>query len=156
MGCALPFHSGVYVSGHFNDLAAVAFLPPPRSPASSSLEPRSPPLLSKWNDEATPPTSLHGKAHPWTHSTHVYERNGLSFLKSVYCLSGLGIVRKNRSKPKHFNRKKMFFLVESIIYRLISVFSLRSFNHEFTRFEKKELSMERLNKSRLPDTSSSW
>jgi len=31
-GCALPFHFGVYVSGHFNDLAAGAFLPPPRSP----------------------------------------------------------------------------------------------------------------------------
>jgi hypothetical protein len=44
--CASPFHSGVYVSGHFNDLAAVAFLPPPRSPAKSMREPRSPPLLS--------------------------------------------------------------------------------------------------------------
>jgi len=32
-GCALPLHSGVYVTGHFNDLA-------------------------------TPPISLHGKAHP--------------------------------------------------------------------------------------------
>ncbi len=30
--CAFPFNSGVYVSGHFNDLEAVAFLPPPRSP----------------------------------------------------------------------------------------------------------------------------
>ena len=27
------FHSDVYVSGHFNDVAAAAFLPPPRSPA---------------------------------------------------------------------------------------------------------------------------
>ncbi len=27
-GCASPLYSGVYVSGHFNDLAAVAFLPP--------------------------------------------------------------------------------------------------------------------------------
>ena len=45
-GCAPPFHFGVYVSGHFNDLAAVAFLPPPRSPAKSLREPRSPPLLS--------------------------------------------------------------------------------------------------------------
>jgi len=27
-GCAPPLYSGVYVSGHFNDLAAVAFLPP--------------------------------------------------------------------------------------------------------------------------------
>ena len=25
-GCASPFHSDVYVSGHFKDLAAVAFL----------------------------------------------------------------------------------------------------------------------------------
>jgi hypothetical protein len=32
-GCAPPFHSDVYVSGHFNNLVAVAFLPPPRSPA---------------------------------------------------------------------------------------------------------------------------
>ena len=32
-GCALPFHSGVCVSGHCNNLAEVAFLPPPRSPA---------------------------------------------------------------------------------------------------------------------------
>ena len=46
-GLAPPLHSGVYVSGHFNDLAAVAFLPPPRSPAKSMREPRSPPLLSR-------------------------------------------------------------------------------------------------------------
>jgi hypothetical protein len=32
-GCDPPFHSDVYVSGHFNNLAAVAFLTPPRSPA---------------------------------------------------------------------------------------------------------------------------
>jgi hypothetical protein len=31
-GCAPPVRSGVYVSGHFNDLAAVAFLPPLHSP----------------------------------------------------------------------------------------------------------------------------
>ena len=37
-GWAPPFHSGVYVPGHFNDLAAVAFLPPPRSPAKSMRE----------------------------------------------------------------------------------------------------------------------
>jgi len=30
------------------------------------------------------------------------------FLKSVYCLSGLGIVRKNRRIPKHFNSIKVF------------------------------------------------
>ena len=30
----------------------------------------------------------------------VYERNGYSFLKSVYCLSGLVIVRKNRRISK--------------------------------------------------------
>jgi len=63
-GCAPPLHSDVYVAGHFNDLAAVAFLPPPRSPAISMREPRSPPLLGHWNDEATPPISLHGEAHP--------------------------------------------------------------------------------------------
>ena len=45
-GYASPLHSGVYVSGHFNALAAVAFLPPPRSPAKSMREPRSPPLLN--------------------------------------------------------------------------------------------------------------
>jgi hypothetical protein len=45
-GHASPFHSDVYVSGHFKNLAAVAFLPPPRSPAKSMREPRSPPLLS--------------------------------------------------------------------------------------------------------------
>ena len=76
-GFALPLHSGVYVSGHFNNLAAVAFLPPPRSPAKSMREPRSPPLLSNWNNEATPPTRLPckaragryrytGKRIPWT------------------------------------------------------------------------------------------
>jgi len=30
------------------------------------------------------------------------------FLKSVYCLSGLGIVEKNRRIPKHFNSNKVF------------------------------------------------
>jgi hypothetical protein len=45
-GCAPPLHFDVYVSGYFNDLAAVAFLPPPRSPAKNMREPRSPPLLS--------------------------------------------------------------------------------------------------------------
>jgi hypothetical protein len=44
---ALPFLSDVYVSGHFNDLPAGAFLPPPRSPAKSMREPRSPPMLSR-------------------------------------------------------------------------------------------------------------
>ena len=32
-GYAPPFHSDVYVSGHLNNLAAGAFLPPLRSPA---------------------------------------------------------------------------------------------------------------------------
>jgi hypothetical protein len=32
------------------------------------------------------------------------------FLKSVYCLSGLGIVRKNRRLPKYFNSKEVFIL----------------------------------------------
>jgi len=30
------------------------------------------------------------------------------FFQSVYCLSGLGIVRKNRSISKHFSREKVF------------------------------------------------
>jgi len=48
-GCDSPFHSGVYVSGHFNDLAAVAFLP-------------------------TPPISLHEEAHPVnTYDVNTYE-----------------------------------------------------------------------------------
>jgi hypothetical protein len=68
------------------------------------------------------------------------------FLKSVYCLSGLGIVRKNRRIPKHFTNRYCLFQGESIVFILQSVFSLRSFNHEFTRFEKKTLSMERFNK----------
>ena len=63
-GCTPPLHSGVYVSGHFNNLAAVAFLPPPRSPAKSMREPRSPPLLNHWIDEVTPPISLFGEVHP--------------------------------------------------------------------------------------------
>jgi len=34
-------------------------------------------------------------------SLRLGERNGSSFLKSVYCLSGLRIVRKNRQTPKY-------------------------------------------------------
>ena len=45
-GVRFPVHLGVCVSGHFNNLAAVAFLPPPRSPAKNMREPRFPPLLS--------------------------------------------------------------------------------------------------------------
>ena len=44
-GYASPLHFGVCVSGHFNNVAAVAFLPPPRSPAKTMRELRSPPLL---------------------------------------------------------------------------------------------------------------
>jgi len=66
------------------------------------------------------------------------EGNGYSFLKSVHCLSGLGIVRKNRRIPKYFSRRKEFVSNKAIIHRLISVLSLRSFNHEFTQFEKKK------------------
>ena len=39
---------------------------PPRSPEKSMREPRSPPLLSHWNNEATPPISLHEKHTHWT------------------------------------------------------------------------------------------
>ena len=129
-GCVSPFHSGVFVSGHFKDLAAVAFLPPPRSPAKNMREPWSPPLLSHWIDEATSPISLNEKAHPVNaYDTHISaslsvnpklgERNGKSFLKNVYCLRGLGIVRKNRQTPKHFNKKKNvgFKLNQLILYR---------------------------------------
>jgi len=38
------------------------------------------------------------------------ERNGYSFLKSVCCLSGLGIVGKNRRISKQLNRKKLFVI----------------------------------------------
>jgi hypothetical protein len=38
------------------------------------------------------------------------ERNEYFFLKSVYCLSGLRTVRKNRRIPKHFKDKKVFVL----------------------------------------------
>ena len=31
-GQSFPFHYGVFIAGIFNDLAAVAFLPPPHSP----------------------------------------------------------------------------------------------------------------------------
>jgi len=37
-----PVHLDVCVSVHFNKLAAVAFLPPPRSPAKNIREPRFP------------------------------------------------------------------------------------------------------------------
>jgi hypothetical protein len=68
------------------------------------------------------------------------------FLKSVYCLSGLGIVRKNRRMPKYFMNRSYLYHDEPIVMILKSVISLRSFNHEFTRFEKKALSMERFDK----------
>jgi hypothetical protein len=50
------------------------------------------------------------------------------FFKSVYCLSGLWIVRKNRH---------CLIQDEAIVIILNTVLFLRSFNHEFTRFEKK-------------------
>jgi len=59
------------------------------------------------------------------------------FFKDGCCLSGLGIVRKNRRIPKYFNNKKMFVLSSLHFFILNSVLSLRSFNHEFSRFEKK-------------------
>ena len=90
------------------------------------------------------------------------ERNGSSFLKSVYCLSGLGIVlvgSKLKAKTKErtdacrniSTGRKCLLQVNPIVLISISVLSLRSFNHEFTRFEKKELSMERFNKEKHPD-----
>jgi hypothetical protein len=59
------------------------------------------------------------------------------FFKNVYCLRGLGIVRKNRRIPKYFMERPCLFQDELIVFISISVLSLRSFNHEFTRFEKK-------------------
>jgi len=70
-------------------------------------------------------------------SLHVGERNGSSFLKIVDCLSGLEIVRNNRRKQKYFLNRKCSSQDESILMILISVIFLRSFNHEFPRFEKK-------------------
>jgi len=55
----------------------------------------------------------------------------------VYCLSGLGIVRNNRRIPKCFLNRSCLFQDEPIVIILKSVISLRSFSHEFTRFEKK-------------------
>jgi hypothetical protein len=38
----------------------------------------------------------------------------------VYCLSGLGIVRKNRGKPKYFNTQKVFDLIQThFFYRFL-------------------------------------
>jgi len=62
------------------------------------------------------------------------KRNGSSFFKSVYCLSGLGIVGKNRGVPKHFDSKKVAVPIRTLYLVSNSVLSLRSFNHEFTRF----------------------
>ena len=71
-------------------------------------------------------------------------------MKSVYCLSGLGIVRNNRRMPKYFTNRSCLFQNEPIVMILKSVISLRAFNHEFTRFEKKALPMERFdNKNTL-------
>jgi len=74
------------------------------------------PLLNRRNDEATPTVSLHEKAHLVnalnTYTSSFDSESGMDnlFLKNVYCLSGLGIVRKNRSMPKHFDSKKVFDL----------------------------------------------
>jgi hypothetical protein len=58
-------------------------------------------------------------------------------MKSVYCLSGLGIVRKNRHPTKYVMMRDGLLQNEAIVSISNSVLSLRSFNHEFTRFEKK-------------------
>jgi len=41
------------------------------------------------------------------------KRNGSSFFKSVYCLSDLGIVGKNRGLPKHVNSRKVAALIRT-------------------------------------------
>jgi len=38
------------------------------------------------------------------------------FLKSVYCLSGLGIIGKNRCIPKHFDSRKVSVLIRTHCY----------------------------------------
>jgi hypothetical protein len=65
------------------------------------------------------------------------ERDGSSFLKIVDCLSGLEIVRNNRHRPKYFLKRNGLFQDEPIVMVLTSIISLRFFNHEFPRFEKK-------------------
>jgi hypothetical protein len=60
-GYTPSLHSGVYVSGHFNNLAAAAFLPPPRSPAKSMGEPRSSPLLSLGDIMPGPKPDIEGR-----------------------------------------------------------------------------------------------
>ena len=59
------------------------------------------------------------------------------FFKSVYCLSGFWIVRKNRHLSKYFRNRRCLIQDETIVIILNTVLFLRSFNHEFTRFEKK-------------------
>jgi len=65
------------------------------------------------------------------------------FFKSVYCLSGLGIVKKNRRIPKYFNDKKAFdsrrthcFYIE--ICSFFTILSPRGLSTSgvITRFEK--------------------
>jgi len=45
--------------------------------------------------------------------------NGQSFFKSVYCLSGLGIVRKNRRIQKYLISKKTFALNPSHYFYMV-------------------------------------
>lgn len=59
-------------------------------------------------------------------------------MKSVGCLSGLGIVRNNRRTPNYFLNRGCSYQDEPIVMTLKSVISLRSFNHEFPRVSKKD------------------
>jgi len=46
------------------------------------------------------------------------------FFKSVYCLSGLGIVRKNGRIPQHFNRTKNICTKSSQLFKVRFLFFL--------------------------------
>jgi len=68
-------------------------------------------------------------------------------------LSGLGIVGKNRRIQKYFNSKKVFVQAKPIVYTFYPVLSLRSFDHEFTRFEKKHYPWSDLTNKKYPEPS---
>jgi len=78
-GQSFPLHFGVSVAGFFFEFAVVAFLPPPRSPAKNMREPRSPPLLSHWKYEATPPITLRENNRP-LNSYDLFYKNPRNYL----------------------------------------------------------------------------
>jgi hypothetical protein len=56
------------------------------------------------------------------------------FFKSVYCLSGLGIVRKNRRISKYFLIEIVFLPEEVINLYIVFCFFFTILYHEFARF----------------------